>query len=137
MSWLRPPKRCARVSARARALVGVLVVAAPPDARLVAPLGCAVEPLVHAPEAVESARISGVSVIDDAVLEHKRAHARPLARVRGRVSSGHGRVRGDGLRDLCRRVHRVAAALVVVFDSPLRCCSSVNETLKSKLKSPP
>src|SRR3989440_7247530 len=76
--------------------MAVLVVAAPPDARLVAPLGGAVEPLVHAPEAVQSARISGVGVIDDAVLEHKRAHARPLARVRGRVSSGHSRVRGDG-----------------------------------------
>src|SRR5882724_5525134 len=78
-------------SARARALVGVLIVAAPPDARLVAPLGCAVEPLVHAPEAIQSARISGVGVVDDAVLEHEGAHARPLARVRGRVSAGHGR----------------------------------------------
>src|SRR6266404_8206574 len=82
-------------SARARALVGVLVVAAPPDARLVAPLGCAVEPLVHAPEAVQSARISGVGVVDDAVLEDERAHARPLACVRGRVSAGHGRDLGD------------------------------------------
>src|SRR2546428_10939540 len=97
----------------------VLVVAAPPDAGLVAPLGGAVEPLVHAPEAVQSARIGGIGVVDDAVLERERAHARPLARVRGRAGSGHGRVRGDGLRDLCRRVHRVAAALVVVLDSPL------------------
>src|SRR6266498_4001627 len=47
-----------------------------------------------------------------------RAHARPLARVRGRVGSGHGRVLGDGLRDRCR-VHRVTAAPVVVFDAPL------------------
>src|SRR6266478_5501365 len=82
-------------SARARALVGVLVVAAPPDARLVAPLGCAVEPLVHAPEAVQSARIGGIGVVDDAVLEHERADARPIARVRGYVGSGHGRDRGD------------------------------------------
>src|SRR5438309_9373263 len=73
----------------------VLVVAAPPDARLVAPLGGAVEPLVHPPEAVQSARIGGIGVIDDAVLEHERAHARPLARVRGRVGSGHGRVVAD------------------------------------------
>src|SRR5213594_2251216 len=60
----------------------VLVVAATPDARLVASLRCAVEPLVHAPEAVESARIGGIGMVDDAVLERERAHARPLARVR-------------------------------------------------------
>src|SRR2546425_2745624 len=69
----------------------VLVVAAPPDARLVASLRCAVEPLVHAPKAVESARIGGIGMVDDAVLERERAHARPLARVRGRVGSAHGR----------------------------------------------
>jgi len=34
----------------------VLVVAAPPDAGLVASFGRAIEPLVHAPEAVQSAR---------------------------------------------------------------------------------
>src|SRR5437870_1368036 len=68
----------------------VFVVAAPPDARLVTPLGGAVEPLIHAPEAVQSARIGGIGVVDDAVLEHERAHARPLARIRGRVGAGHG-----------------------------------------------
>jgi hypothetical protein len=47
----------------------VLLVAAPPDARLVAPVRRAVEPLVHAPEAVQSARISGIGVVDNAVLE--------------------------------------------------------------------
>src|SRR6202165_5970118 len=108
-----------RASARARALVGVLVVAAPPEACLVTPIGGAVEPLVHAPEAVQSARIGGIGVVDDAVLEHERAHARPLARVGGHVGSGHGRVPGDGLRDRCCLVHRVAAVLVVVFDGPL------------------
>src|SRR5262249_48928695 len=97
----------------------VLVVAAPPNAaRLVAPLGGAVEPLVHAPEAVQSARIGGIGVVDDAVLEHECAHARSIARVRGYVGSGHGRVLGDGLRDLCC-VHRVAAVLVVIFDASL------------------
>src|SRR5437660_1458057 len=95
----------------------VLVVAAPPHARLVAPLGGAVEPLVHAPEAVQSARISGISVVDDAVLEHEGAHARPLAHERGRVGSGHGRdlrhgPLGGGFR---LGVQRVATALVVVF----------------------
>src|SRR5712692_10346869 len=67
----------------------VLVVAAPPDARLVTPLGGAIEPLVHAPEAVQSACIGGIGVVDDAVLEYERAHARPLPRVRGHVGSGH------------------------------------------------
>src|SRR6202023_4210529 len=41
-----------------------------------------------------------------------------ITTARGRVGSGHSRVLGDGLRDLCR-VHRVAAALVVVLDAPL------------------
>src|SRR5712691_11892101 len=52
-SSAEPPKNAcweARSEAMRSALV-VLVVATPPDARLVAPLGCAVEPLVHAPEA--------------------------------------------------------------------------------------
>jgi hypothetical protein len=57
-------------------------------------------------------------VVDDAVLEHERAQARPIARVRGWVGSGHGREVRDGRRDW-RRVQRVAAALVVVFDEPL------------------
>src|SRR5260370_10775939 len=51
-------------------LAVVLVVAAVPEAALVAPAWRAVEPLVHAPEAVQSARIGGIGVVDDAVLEH-------------------------------------------------------------------
>jgi hypothetical protein len=97
-------------------------VAAPPDARLVAPLGCAVEPLVHAPEAVQSARVGGIGVVDDAVLERERAHARPFARVRGHIGSGHGRDLGDWplaatLRTLAPLPRRLAP--VVVFDAPL------------------
>src|SRR3989442_7723486 len=80
---------------RLRSALVVPVVAAPPGARLVASLGCAVEPLVHAPEAVQSARIGGIGVVDDAVLERERAHARPLARVRRRVGSGRGRELAD------------------------------------------
>src|ERR1700737_25529 len=57
---------------RFRSALVVLVVAAPPDARLVAPLGGAVEPLVHAPEAVQSACIGGIGVVYYAVLEHER-----------------------------------------------------------------
>src|SRR5215468_2078081 len=75
---------------RLRSALVVLVVAAPPDARLVASPGGAVEPLVHAPEAIQSARIGGIGVVDDAVLEHERAHARPLARVSGHVDSASG-----------------------------------------------
>ena len=71
----------------------------------------------------QSARIGGIGVVDDAALERERAHARPLARVRGHVGSGHGRELGDtplaaGFPDR-RHVHRVAAAPVVVFDDPL------------------
>jgi hypothetical protein len=40
-----------------------------------APLGARSEPLVHAPEALQSAGIGGVGVMDDAVLEHERTHA--------------------------------------------------------------
>src|SRR5207244_5747134 len=106
----------------ASALV-VLVVAAPPDARLVTPVGCAVEPLVHAPEPVQSARVRGIGVVDDAVLERERAHARPLARVRGHIGSGHGRDLGD--RPLLPRrgaapdQRRARLAPVVVFDASL------------------
>src|SRR5262252_8850071 len=75
--------------------LAVLVVATPPDARLVAPLGGAVEPLIHAPEAVQSTRIGGIGVIDDAILEHECAHAGPLADVRRHVGSARGRHLGD------------------------------------------
>src|ERR1700737_2486257 len=48
---------------RLRSALVVLVVAEPPDARLVASLGGAVEPLAHAPEAVQSARIGGIGLV--------------------------------------------------------------------------
>src|SRR6266498_5824616 len=63
---------------RLRSALVVLVVAAPPEARLVAPLGGAVEPLVHAPEAVHATRVGGIGVVDHAVLECERAQALPL-----------------------------------------------------------
>src|SRR5215475_11009676 len=103
---------------RLASALAVLVVAAPPDACLVASLGGAVEPLVRAPEAVQSARIGGIGVVDDAVLAHERAHARPVAHVCCRIGSARSREAGDGLRDRCR-VQRLAAAPVVVFDAPL------------------
>src|SRR5262249_23379334 len=63
---------------RLRSGLVVFVVAAPPDAVLVAPLGGAVKPLVHAPEAVHPPRISRIGVVDDTVLQRERAQARPV-----------------------------------------------------------
>src|SRR6266566_2251918 len=73
-----------------RSSLVVLVVAAPPEARLVAPLGCAVEPLVHAPQAVHAARIGGIGVVDRAVLECERAQALPLTYEGRPVGAGSG-----------------------------------------------
>src|SRR5258708_3194887 len=42
----------------------------------------AVEPLVHAPEAVQPALVRRVGVVDDAVLDRERAHAGPFSPVR-------------------------------------------------------
>src|SRR5262244_1947801 len=106
MPWyrgrVRSPSRLVPRQPRLRSALVVLVVAAPPGARLVeaglvASPGGAVEPLVHTPETVQSAGISGIGVVDDPVLERERAHARPLARVRGRVGSGHRRDLGSPL----------------------------------------
>src|SRR5262249_20236712 len=51
----------------------ILVVAPPPDTGFVATLGRAVKPLVHPPQAIHSARVGGIGVIDDAFLENERA----------------------------------------------------------------
>src|ERR1700722_10406963 len=96
----------------------VLVMAAEPRARFVASLWRPVEPLVHAPDAVQTPCIGGIGVVDDTVLEHERAQARPIAPVRRRVRSAACRELGDRLWNRSR-VERVAAALVVVFDGPL------------------
>src|SRR5262245_12511322 len=93
----------------------VLFVASPPDPLFVTSPGGTVKPLVHAPEAVQSARIGGIGVIDAAVLEHERAHARPFARVGGRIGSAHGREGGSPLAGAFPR----SLALVVVFDAAL------------------
>src|SRR5262245_25411200 len=104
-----------------RSVPAVLVMVAPPVARLVAALGCAVEPLVCAPQAIQAPRVGGIGVVDGAVLEHEGAHARPLPRVRRDIGAGHAgalrrpfgcRARGDGA--LLRRL-----AVVVVFDAAL------------------
>src|SRR2546429_4732367 len=94
----------------------VLVVAFPPDAGLVAPFGCAVEPLVHSPKAVQSTRIGRVSVVDNAVLERERAHARPLAYVGVHVGAAHGGelTRAVGCRARRYRGNRFLLFVVVV-----------------------
>src|SRR6266536_6289438 len=81
----------------AASLALVLVVAPVPHAgaqvartheqALVAPAWRAVEPLVHAPETVQPARVRRVGVVDDAILEREGAHPRQLARVRRGVRS--------------------------------------------------
>src|SRR5262245_22580859 len=65
-------------------------MAAKPHASLVASLGRTIEPLVHAPDAVHTARISGVAVVDDAVLEHEGTHALTFTRIRTHVRACHG-----------------------------------------------
>src|SRR5207249_1394257 len=104
-----------------RSALVVLVVAAPPDARLVTPLGCAVEPLVYAPEAVQSTRIGGIGVVDDAVLERERAHARRLSRIRCAVGSDHGGQLADRtlLAGLERRTKTLWAEVVIGDSRPL------------------
>src|SRR3989440_9573864 len=74
-------------------LAFVLVVAAPPEAGLVAPEWRAVEPLVHAPEDVQPALVRRVGVVYDAILERERAHAGSFSPVRRPV-------RSNGRRDL-------------------------------------
>src|SRR5581483_3305069 len=88
-SWNRPfPMADAPALCSAPA---VLVMPPPPDARLVPPLGGAVEPLVHAPESVQSTRVGGIGVVDGPVLQDERAHARPVAVERWGIGSAHGR----------------------------------------------
>src|SRR6266571_6417404 len=79
------------VSMVSRHLAVVLVVATPPEAGLVAAEWRAVEPLVHAPEAVHAPLVRGVRVVDDAILEHERAHAGSLSPVRRPVRSDNAR----------------------------------------------
>src|SRR5438093_3169639 len=72
--------------------VAVLVMTAPPYAGLVAPQRRSVEPLIHAPEPVEPARIRRVRVVDGAVLEDERAHP-------GRFAQERRDVRPDGVSE--------------------------------------
>src|SRR5436190_17633353 len=97
----------------------VLIVAAPPDAGLVASLRSAVEPLVHAPQAVQSTGIGGIGVVDNAVIERERAHARPLAYVCVHVGSAHGSELTGPVGRGARRYRADGFLLLVVVFDPL------------------
>src|SRR4051812_37240973 len=90
-------KSSASTPENARSALLVFVMAPEPEAGFIAAQRRAIEPLVHAPQSVEPARVRGVGVIDGAVLAHERAHARPLAHVRGHVGPRH---RGELRRTL-------------------------------------
>src|SRR6185312_6619509 len=100
-----PAKSSAEAPKNARSAHVVLVMAAPPQSGLVASQGCAVEPLVHAPQAVQPARVGRIRVIDDAVVEDERAHAGPLAKERRPVGADTGGDRGADAAAAGRR-HR-------------------------------
>src|SRR4051794_41054137 len=68
----------------------VLVMALPPDAVFVAPERRAIQPLVHAPQAIESARVGGIGVIHHAVAQHEGAHAGAIADVSRRIRAAVG-----------------------------------------------
>src|SRR6266436_8182074 len=101
-------------------LAVVLVVAAPPEAGLVATEWRAVEPLVHAPEDVQPALVRRVGVVDGAILQRERAHAGPFSPVRRPVRSNARRDLGERWTLLAglRRPH-VHRAEVVLNDSRL------------------
>src|SRR5689334_9680996 len=74
--------------------LSVFIVAFPPGSGFIAPPGCAIEPLISAPQAVQTPRIRGIGVIDDAVLARERAQPRPLTHERGQIRSAHRRALG-------------------------------------------
>src|SRR5438477_12080300 len=68
----------------------VLVVAAPPAVGLVAPRGAWSSHWYMPTKAVQPARIGRISMVDNAVLERERTHARPRTYVHVHVGSAHG-----------------------------------------------
>src|SRR5690242_13154220 len=112
-----------------RLRVLVLVMTTPPRAtRFVAAQRRAIQPLVHAPQSIQSARVGRVGVEDDVVFQHEGAHAGSFPDIRERIGSTHARELADRalvaeagtpFRDLpsfhlaARRLHRGLAAIVV------------------------
>src|SRR2546423_1684136 len=83
-------QRTAPMTPRRGSAIAVRIVVAQPVARLVAPFGGAIEPLVHTPEAVQPARVGRIGVKTNTALRNDRAHARPLPHVGGDFGAGHG-----------------------------------------------
>ena len=107
----------ARLGSMARQLLGVFTRGDATTGRSrCVPWARAVEPL-EPPEAVQSARIGRIGLVNHAIFQHEGAQARPLAHVGGRVGAGHGRVLDEYLRDRRRRTD--AAAPVVVSTAAL------------------
>src|SRR6185312_2537195 len=93
-------------------------MAAPPHAVLIPSKWCTVEPLIHAPDSVHATSVSGVCVVDSAVLEDKCAQARALAKECGQVNTGALSETRTGTRSLgCRRLPHGCLTTVVVFDA--------------------
>src|SRR6266851_5825007 len=89
-SWRAAPFVSAPgVQLRRASVAVVFVVAAEPQPGLVPAEWGPVEPLVHAPEAVQPARVRRVSVVHDTIVEGERAHARRFPAVRRPVRA-HG-----------------------------------------------
>src|SRR5437773_1748375 len=63
----------------------VLVVASQPIAGVVPTLRRAIEPLIHAPQDIQAARVSRVRVMNFSVLERERTHPGGFAGVRGPI----------------------------------------------------
>ncbi len=92
----------------------IFVMTLPPGRAFAAAKRRAVEPLIHAPQCIQSARIGGIGLIDRAVLHRKSAHARPVPHIGGRICAAGSRE----LLHRLRQVHlldRMAAAAVIIF----------------------
>src|SRR5581483_2638738 len=93
----------------------VPVMMPPPYAAvLVAALGRTIEPRIHAPQRIDAARVGGIRVIDDAILERECTHTGPLPDERAHVDARLYRVLM--LDRLPGRRHRLLA-LIVVLDA--------------------
>src|SRR5262252_9277745 len=99
-----------------RSTLVVFIMAAPPDVGLIAAFWCAIEPLIHAPHAVDSARVGGIGVVDHSVLEREGTHARSFTHVRRRVRARHCGDFGDWALGAAQLPHGFAP--VVVVDAP-------------------
>src|SRR5213594_1398491 len=106
-----------RINSSPPSLAVVLVMAAPPEPRLVTALGRAVEPLVHAPEAVHPALVRGVGVVHNPILQHERAHTGPFLPVRRPVCSNARSELGDEGIILARHGQSQIHRAEVVLDS--------------------